>query len=120
MNGHDYFREGVELLAQASTRGSVTPARAALVAEAQAHLTAALAWSALQAWTPEELTEEEPASGVIPETWTNGGYIADHGFVPEERDDHVHGDWDQGGYCNRLVVAADGSGDVCGFRQGDR
>lgn len=63
MNGHDYYREGVELLAQASTKGSVTPARAALVAEAQAHLTAALAWSALQAWTPEELAEESVGPG---------------------------------------------------------
>ena len=29
---------------------------------------------------------------------------------------HVHGDWDMGGYCNRLVVDKDGYGDVCGYK----
>jgi hypothetical protein len=31
----------------------------------------------------------------------------------------AHDDWDQGGYCNALVVDSDGCGTVCGYRAAD-
>lgn len=31
----------------------------------------------------------------------------------------AHDDWDQGGYCNALVVDRDGCGTICGYRTAD-
>lgn len=31
--------------------------------------------------------------------------------------DHEHGDWDSGGYCNRLTYDDDGYGYTCGWRE---
>lgn len=31
--------------------------------------------------------------------------------------DHEHGDWDAGGYCNRLVLDSEGDADVCGYQK---
>lgn len=58
MNGHQHYAAGEEQLALADTKVSYSPARTEHLAAAQVHFSAALAWSALTAWTPEELAED--------------------------------------------------------------
>lgn len=57
----------------------------------------------------------EPLGCPCYDTGGNYGVCAEHAEDPTPV--HEHGDWDQGGYCNRLVVDANGDGDVCGYRR---
>lgn len=38
---------------------------------------------------------------------------------PEIQIPHEHGDWDQGGYCNRLVLDGRGDAEVCGYQNSE-
>lgn len=31
---------------------------------------------------------------------------------------HTHGNWDQGGYCNNLLLDGNGDGNSCGYQKG--
>jgi hypothetical protein len=57
MNGHQHYAEGEHELALADTKPTYSEAAGQHVARAAAHFAAALAWSALRTWSPEELSE---------------------------------------------------------------